>query len=341
MLAARRDRRRQRLERSSTRATPTGYVLLPSLCVGATARSTRSSSSPAAPLRAGAHGRGDARERDLGRADAGAAGRRRRWIRSRTPSRRPPADRRRGAALARSRIRRRTTTSARSGASAPACRWCSPSGPPRARLRRRALARARPRALRGAGRGPLGARAPGAPGGRASTAGPPGFLARYFEKLRYRFGARERAGRSAASSRWPPSAARARRRARAALRETARVALTRMAVDVAPGPRRGDPRAGARGRAARRRRRRDAPALARPGRGRARRRRAAQPARPTRTRSRSSSTGTSTTRTSASRTATSAPSTAARATAARATSCRKPVIFKKIEETLALGGTAC
>ena len=80
-------------------------------------------------------------------------------------------------------------------------------------------------------------------------------------------------------------------------------------------------------------------AVARPGRGRPGRQRAPRRAAPIPTGSRSSSTGTSTTRTSASPTATSAPSTAGRATAREGYLLPKPVIYKKIEETLALGGT--
>ena len=49
---------------------------------------------------------------------------------------------------------------------------------------------------------------------------PPGFLARYFEKLRYRFGPRERAGLFAFLS-WPTAGGELDRGARAALRRAA------------------------------------------------------------------------------------------------------------------------
>ena len=129
--------------------------------------------------------------RDLGRADEGAApGRRPRP--ARRGGRREAADRRRGAEVARSRIRRRTTTSAGSGSSGPGCRWCSPSGrspsrrtPGLAELEEALVASVSAPALE--------------PEQLAYEASerygyPAGFLARYFEKLRYRFGPRERAG---------------------------------------------------------------------------------------------------------------------------------------------------
>ena len=148
---------------------------------------------------------------------------------------------------------------------------------------------------------------------------PAGFLARYFEKLRYRFGPRERAGfytflemaRDVGELEHVPelrfvAATRPVRRMTAVETRTVDEVLEK-ALD---GERITDDEAVA------------LLALARPRRGRARRRRAARAARPTRSGSRSSSTGTSTTRTSASPTATSAPSTGARATGARATCCR-------------------
>ena len=113
--------------------------------------------------------------------------------------------------------------------------------------------------------------------------------------------------------------------------------MTTVAAPCAQRPH--DPRPGARRRAHQRRGRDRAARVARPRRRRPGRRRAARRDAPTRTRSRSSSTATSTTRTSASPTATSAPSTGAPATAREGYLLPKPVIFKKIEETLAIGGT--
>ena len=73
-----------------------------------------------------------------------------------------------------------------------ACRWCSPSGPrPSRRTRTCSSSRRRsshPCAPRARSRRRSRTRPPSA------TATRPGFLARYFEKLRYRFGPRERAG---------------------------------------------------------------------------------------------------------------------------------------------------
>ena len=163
-----------------------------------------------------------------------------------------------------------------------------------------------------------------------------GFLARYFEKLRYRFGPRERAGLSRSSSSPATSASSTsvpelrfvqaeavphddRERANAGRREILETALD--------GERISDDDA-----------RRRCCARATSSRSAAPPTRSAR-ARPTRRASRSSSTGTSTTRTSASRTATSAPSTAGPAIAREGYLLPKPVIFKKIEETLALGGT--
>ena len=66
--------------------------------------------------------------------------------------------------------------------------WAVPgAGSPRAARARGGARRLRPRRARRAG----AARVRGL---GASTATQPGFLARYFEKLRYRFGPRERAG---------------------------------------------------------------------------------------------------------------------------------------------------
>ena len=141
--------------------------------------------------RAGAHGRGHARERDLGRADEGAAPRGRARA-ARRGGRREAADRRRGA---QERVRgpdaapRPRPPLARADR---ACRWSSPSGPapsparrawPSSRRRsssRCCTARAEPEQL--------------AYESSERYGYPAGFLARYFEKLRYRFGPRERAG---------------------------------------------------------------------------------------------------------------------------------------------------
>ena len=128
---------------------------------------------------------------DLGRADEGAAARGLARA-ARRGGRREAPDRRRRARSRRSRIRRRTTTSAGSGSSARACRWCSPSGPAPSRctpglaeledalVASVRAARAEPETL--------------AYEASERYGYPAGFLARYFEKLRYRFGPRERAG---------------------------------------------------------------------------------------------------------------------------------------------------
>ena len=91
-----------------------------------------------------------------------------------------------------SRIRRRITISAACGSSARGCRWCSPSGRSRSPAHPGLLeleealvasiraARSEPEAL--------------AYEAAERYGYPAGFLARYFEKLRYRFGPRERAG---------------------------------------------------------------------------------------------------------------------------------------------------
>ena len=105
--------------------------------------------------------------------------------------RRPADDRRRGAAVGVRRSRCRTTTWARCGASAPACRWSSPCGPP-------ASARPASTSSTGALAGAVAdAHEHSADVARAAAVRygyPAGYLARYFEKLRYRFGERERAG---------------------------------------------------------------------------------------------------------------------------------------------------
>ena len=151
---------------------------------------------------------------------------------------------------------------------------------------------------------------------------------------------RARARRPRALLRPGRRARRDRGRAGAALRRHRSRTLTRDGSRRRHPSRAGDSRAGARGRrGSRTTTPRRCCARATSSRSGARPTRCAR-ARPIPTRSRSSSTGTSTTRTSASPTATSAPSTGAPATRARATSCPKPVIHKKIEETLALGGTA-
>ncbi len=102
------------------------------------------------------------------------------------------ADRRRGARARRSRIRRRTTTSAGSGSSAPGCRWSSRSGrrPSRRIPSWRELEDALVASLRAARAEPERLAFDSA----ERYGYPAGFLARYFEKLRYRFGPRERAG---------------------------------------------------------------------------------------------------------------------------------------------------
>ena len=152
---------------------------------------------------------------------------------------------------------------------------------------------------------PERARVRGEPSATAIRAG---FLARYFEKLRYR------SVRASARGSHVPRAGAGRRRARrrAELRfvtaERRRMAtgvtdtatVTTILDKALDGERIADDEALA------------LLELARPGRRRPRRRRAARAAAPTRTGSRSSSTATSTTRTSASPTATSAPSTGAR-----------------------------
>ena len=153
----------------------------------------------------------------------------------------------------------------------------------------------------------------------SATRYPAGYLARYFERLRYRFGARERQGLGRFF---------ALAHANGVLDAVPDAALRRHGGDApmatvertAHGLR--DPRA-APCRASGSATRTPSPSCSRatwsPW---ARQPTSCATARPTRTRSRSSSTGTSTTPTSASRTATSAPSTAAPATGARATSCR-------------------
>ena len=93
---------------------------------------------------------------------------------------------------ARSRTRLRTTTSGGCGSSAAVCRWCSPSGRSRSR-RSRASASSRTRSLpRSSGR----AREPAELARAASEqyGYPAGWIARYFEQLRYSFGPRERSG---------------------------------------------------------------------------------------------------------------------------------------------------
>ena len=334
MLRRRRDRRGQRLVASSTRR-----------------QRRRLRAAAVAVRRLGRRGR----VRPAGHG-AAAAGRARPWppraesprpwpscgrccpsvevLRTRTSRRRPAADRRRGAALrllgpdAAPRPRRRC------GASAPACRWCSPSGPRAPRSRPSALAidaalaeRRRRRRRR------TPPTSPATP--RVRYAYPAGYLARYFEKLRYRFGA-ARARR--ASRRFFELAARDRR-ARRGRRSCASPTTSCACADGdrrAPHPhRRRDPRPRrCRASACRDEDAVDAAALPRPGRGRPRRRRAARAQARTRTRSRSSSTGTSTTRTSASRTATSARSTGAPGDRREGYILPKPMIFKKIEETL-------
>ena len=141
--------------------------------------------------RAGAHGRGHAGERDLGRADEGAAARGDARA-ARRGGRRDAADRRRGA-----------EERVRGPDAAPRPR------PPLARAHRPADGLRR-LGLPGAGRPPGWPSSSRRSSTRCCTARaepeqlayeaserygyPAGFLARYFEKLRYRFGPRERAG---------------------------------------------------------------------------------------------------------------------------------------------------
>ena len=188
--------------------------LLPRLCVSSEGAVDSIQLVSRKPARAGAHGRGHARERDLGRPDEGAAPRGRARA-ARRGGRREAADRRRGA---QERVRgsdaalRPRPPLARADR---ACRWSSRSGQRRSPGRPALLeledalvesvrrARAEPEQL--------------AYESSERYGYPPGFLARYFEKLRYRFGPRERAGllhvpRAGARRR------RARRGARAPLR---------------------------------------------------------------------------------------------------------------------------
>ena len=142
--------------------------------------------------RPGALGRGDAGERDLGRARRGSCCPKAEIVPLGDGGRRDAPHRRRGAAAARSRIRRRTTTSAGSGSSGPGCRWCSPSGPRPSRSSTGSSSSS----TRSSRRCGSPARSPSGSRYEASEryGYPPGFLARYFEKLRYSFGPRERAG---------------------------------------------------------------------------------------------------------------------------------------------------
>ena len=137
-------------------------------------------------------GRGHTRVGDLGRADEGAAARRRACPARARRGRREAADRRRGAEVG---VRGSDAASRPRPALARAhraCRWCSPSGrrPSRripdlleledALVESVRAARAEPELLAFEAAERYGY--------------PAGFLARYFEKLRYRFGPRERAG---------------------------------------------------------------------------------------------------------------------------------------------------
>ncbi len=147
--------------------------------------------------------------------------------------RRPPADRRQGPALgllgpdAPPRPRRCC------GASTPGCRWSSPSGPPAPRCDPERAGRGSTSALRGAVAEAAEHAERGGPGRRrAASASRAGYLARYFEKLRYRFGARERAG-LAALLRAGRRVGADPERAGAALRRHRSRTLTPMAVDVA------------------------------------------------------------------------------------------------------------
>ena len=109
------------------------------------------------------------------------------------PRRCAPADRRRGAAL-RARGPDPPPRSRRScGASAPACRWSSRSGP-RARTSRPSASQpSTTRCAAAVVEASENARQV-AVEAAARFGFPAGFLARYFDRLRYRFGERERAG---------------------------------------------------------------------------------------------------------------------------------------------------
>ena len=113
---------------SSTRATTREYVLLPSLCVGSDGAVESVQLVTDVPLPAVRSIAVTGQSASSGRAGAHAVPRRRDPCRGRR-RRRSADDRRPGAAVGVRRPARRTTTSARCGASAPACRWCSPSGP--------------------------------------------------------------------------------------------------------------------------------------------------------------------------------------------------------------------
>ena len=263
-----RARRRQRLER---RVREQPRALRPAaLALRRQRRRRRVGAARHAAAAAGrAQRRGHEPVGDLGRARAGARAPRGDPPRGRG-GRRAPADRRRRAALgvlgsdAASRPRRAL---ARAHGAADGVRRLGRA----ARLRSGRARAHRPRACSGAvaeasEHADLVARAAGERHGF-----PAGYLARYFEKLRYGFGERERAG-SSASTRWPPSAARSRARPSCASPTPLAYADPHGRRCRQPS-RPGHPRAGARGSPALRRGRRDAAALARPGVGRARRRR--------------------------------------------------------------------
>ena len=191
--------------------------------------------------------------------------------------RRAPADRRRGAALGVRRTRRRTTTWARCGASAPACRWCSPSGR-RARLRPRRRSTRIDRALRRRrGRGLTSTPTAWRAGRRRAPRLPgrlPGALLREaplpLRRARARGAARfyELAAERGATSTSVPDAALRRRPLAYADTDGSRRRHPPASPAILDACSQGERLDG--------RRRRRAAALARPGRGRPRRRRAAR-----------------------------------------------------------------
>ena len=315
--SSRRESTSRRSRRSSTRATPTSLRLLPRLCVSSEGAVDSIQLVSTTPLDADPHGRGHAGERHLGRA------RRRCCCRDATHvplGEEADAKLLIGDAALRSRVRgsdaapRPRPALARAHRPADGVRRL---GRARAARRRRSPS-SRTRSSRRCG-SPARSRSVLAHEASERYGYPAGFLARYFEKLRYRFGPRERAGlytflelaRDVGELDDVPElrfVTRGRRWRRDGGRDPHRRA--RSSSKALDGERITDAEALALLES------RDLVA------GRPRRRTSSAAAAPIPTGSRSSSTATSTTRTSASPTATSAPSTAARATAARATCCR-------------------
>ena len=165
--------------------------LLPRLCVSSEGAVESIQLISKTPLDTHQDGRGDARVGDVGGADEGAAPRRRARAARRGGGGEAP-DRRRGAPLgvrgpdAAPRSRPAVARAHR------ACRWCSPSGRRPSRCIRSSASSRTRSSRRSAPRAPSPS---GSPTTRRERYGyPAGFLARYFEKLRYRFGPRERAG---------------------------------------------------------------------------------------------------------------------------------------------------